>query len=258
MKQTWFILLIVMTITSCNQTKNSDNKDETSIDSINKPDNSVVEIKNHPYLDSTITVDANNVPINKNEFYFPLYLFPEVDFDMEQDSTGTWIMSQKIIEGVQDTFVVRWYSEHLYAMKEPLLFNKNLNKEVYRFTWLRTFHNPIAIRIENIGKNYKLTWKLCDGAGGYEPGKLTINKSVEINPEKWDMFKSKLDSLDYWNMSLGRMSNGTDGSEWILEGVNKEKYNVVTIWSPSKGSFYDACNFLLSLTDLEINEDDKY
>lgn len=258
MKETWLILLVVMATTACNQSKNNDNNVVTLNDSIEKSGNSVVEIKTHTYLDSTIDVDGNNVPINRNEFYFPLELFPQVDVDMEQDSVGTWIMSPKIIEGVQDTFVVRWYSEHLYAMKEPLLFNKNLNKEVYRFTWLRTFHNPIAIRIENIGKNYKLTWKLCDGAGGYEPGKLTINKSVEINPDKWDMFKSKLDSLDYWNMNLGRMSIGTDGSEWILEGVNKEKYNVVTIWSPSKGNFYDACNYLLSLTDLEINEDDKY
>ena len=256
MKQTWMLIIVVLIITSCNQPRNNENKVENSL--VNKSDSSVFELKNHPYLDSTIHVDSNNVPINKNEFYFPLDLFPEVDVDMEQDSTGTWVMSPKIIEGVQDTFVVRWYSEHLYAMKEPLLFNKNLNKEVYRFTWLRTFHNPIAIRIENTGKNYKLTWKLCDGAGGYEPGKLTINKSVEINPEKWDMFKSKLDSLDYWNMNLGRMSIGTDGAEWILEGVNKEKYNVVTIWSPSKGNFYDACNYLLSLTDLEINEDDKY
>jgi len=247
-----------MVVTSCNQSINNDNKVITLSDSINTSDNSVTEIKNHPYLDSTIQVDENNVPINKNEFYFPLELFPEVDVDMEQDSTGTWVMSPKIIEGIQDTFVVRWYSEHLYAMKEPLLFNKNLNKEVYRFTWLRTFDKPVVVRIENFEEKYKLTWKLCDGAGGYEPGNLTINKSVELNPETWKMFKSKLDTLDYWNMSLGRMSIGTDGSEWILEGVDKEKYKVVTVWTPSKGKFYDACNYLLTLTDLEINEKNKY
>ena len=113
------LIIVVLIITSCNQPRNNENKVENSL--VNKSDSSVFELKNHPYLDSTIHVDSNNVPINKNEFYFPLDLFPEVDVDMEQDSTGTWVMSPKIIEGVQDTFVVRWYSEHLYAMKEPLL-----------------------------------------------------------------------------------------------------------------------------------------
>lgn len=256
MKYIWLIILIV--VVGCNQSIDNDGKKTSNTDSINQQSNPIIAIKNHPYLDSTIHVDENNVPINKNEFYFPLDLFPEVDFDMEQDSTGTWVISPKIIEGAQDTFVVRWYSEHLYAMQEPLLFNKNLNKEVYRFTWLRTFDNPVVVRIEKTGKKYKLIWKLCDGAGGYEPGNLKINKSVEINSEKWEMFKSKLDSLNYWNMSLGRMSFGSDGSEWILEGVDKDKYKVVTIWSPSDGKFYDACNYLLSLTDLKINKKDRY
>ena len=59
---------------------------------------------------------------------------------------------------------------------------------------------------------------------------MTINKSVELNPETWEMFKFKLKILDYWNMSLARISIGIDGSEWILEGV-KEKYKVVTFWT---------------------------
>ena len=252
------MILIAIAVTSCNQSKNNGNEVVNFSDSIAMSDSSAVEIKTHPYINSTINVDENNVPIDKNEFYFPLDFFPELSVDMEQDSTGTWIMSPKIIEGVQDTFVVRWYSKHLYAMKEPLLFNKNLNKEVYRFTWLRTFDNPVVIRIENIGNKYKLIWKLTDGAGGYEPGNLIINKSSEIKPEEWEMFKSKLDSLDYWNMNLGRLTLGDDGSEWILEGVNKDKYNVVTVWSPSKGKYYEVCNYLLSLTDLEITENEKY
>lgn len=247
-----------MTVTACNLSKNNDSQVVANNNSINQPDNSTTETENHPYLDSTIHVDEHNVPLNENEFYFPLALFPEIDVDMEQDSTGTWIMSPKRIEGVQDTSVVRWYSEHLHAMQEPLLFHKNLNKEVYRFTWLRTFNHPVVVRIEKTGEQHKLVWKLCDGAGGYEPGSLKISKEVEIKPEKWETFKSKLDVLDYWNMSLGSMSTGTDGSEWILEGVDKEKYKVVTVWTPSEGKFYDACNYLLSLTDLEIDEENKY
>ena len=59
-------------------------------------------------------------------------------------------------------------------------------------------------------------------------------------------------------MDLGRSSIGTDGSEWIMEGVNQTNYRVVSAWSPSKGNFYNACDYLISLTNLKISEKKKY
>lgn len=47
-------------------------------------------------------------------------------------------------------FVSAWYSKHLSAMDEPSLLKmaEAGAHEVYRFTWLRTFHAPFAFRLD--------------------------------------------------------------------------------------------------------------
>ena len=48
-----------------------------------------------------------------------------------------------------DEFSVNWYGKQLSALDEPSLYMQRVsNKSIYRFLWLRTFHNPIAIRLE--------------------------------------------------------------------------------------------------------------
>src|SRR5579863_3498312 len=43
-----------------------------------------------------------------------------------------------------------WYTSHLRSMQEPSLSDPSTNKTVvaYRFLWLRSFHNAIAIRLD--------------------------------------------------------------------------------------------------------------
>ena len=159
----------------------------------------------------------------------------------------------------QDTFLVTWYSEMLKALKEPILFNRPSQNETYRFTWLRTFHNPVAIRIEKNGEDYMLFWKLCDGKGGYEPGQLVIDKFRKISRDDWDNFIGLLKTVDFWDMESRETGlQGTDGSQWILEGVNENNYHVVDRWTPRQNDYFDCGNFLIQLTDLKIPEDDKY
>lgn len=159
----------------------------------------------------------------------------------------------------QDTFLVTWYSGMLKALKEPILFNKSVKKEIYRLTWLRTFHNPVAIRIEKSEGGYTLFWKLCDGAGGYEPGQLIINKSKKITQEDWDDFQDLLQEIDFWNIETEEKGlEGNDGSQWILEGLGQKGYHVVDRWTPQQNGYYNCGNFLIEMTDLEIPADDKY
>jgi len=111
------------------------------------------------FIDKTIKVDSLNVPLDSNQPYFPKDLFPEVEIDwIRTDSIIT--IEKKVKEGTYDEFVVDWYSKHLHAMKEPLLFNRKVKKEVYRFTWLRTFHKPMTFRIEKWKDRYILYCKI--------------------------------------------------------------------------------------------------
>ena len=205
----------------------------------------VEDVSRNKYLDQSINVNEQNIPIDSNQNYYPYEVFTDTS----------------IYKG-SDKFLVNWFSEHLFAMREPLLFNKKTEKESYRFLWLRTFHNPIAIRIEKNGTDIRLYWKQCDGAGGYEPGKLILNKSKKLTAAHWNTFTSKIDAIDFWNAKVND-NGGNDGSEWILEGATPTHYNVIYRWSPRNGGlkdderekYYEMCKYLIELADLNIADD---
>ncbi|WP_152973258.1 hypothetical protein [Lacinutrix mariniflava] len=206
------------------------------------------------FVDSTIKVDSLNVPTDLKQSYFPTELI-----EPEKNNSAKKKDSSKIIDlDFRSSLPTEWYSEHLFAMKEPLLFNRKINKQVYRFTWLRTFNKPMTFRFEKWNDRYILYWKVLNGAGGYEPGEIEIERLKILTKKEWTEFTQFIGKADFWEMELGRSSFGTDGSEWIMEGVNQTDYRVVSVWTPSKGGFYNACNYLISLTNLKISEKDKY
>ena len=188
------------------------------------------------YLDNSIAVDSENVPKNPNEAYFPTEFF-RID-------TGETTYDGK--------FTVEWYSKHLYAMKEPLLYNIIPHKEIFRFLWLRTFDPPVAIRIEKNKDEYSLTLKICDGAGGYDPGNLIVNKTKAIDKATWNSFTGLVEKAGYWNSATTDNDIGLDGSQWILESADNRRYHVVDRWSPQSGSFYNCCMFLIKLMEEDI------
>lgn len=158
-----------------------------------------------------------------------------------------------------DSFLNNWYSGQLAALQEPVLYNATKIDEVYRFTWLRTFHNPMAIRIERSGEKYTLYWKVCDGAGGYDAGKLETDMQKTIDRTAWEDFMTLLKNTDFWQTSADENRTGSDGAEWIMEGKTADRYHVVHRWSPKKETpFYQCCNRLITLTDIKIKKGDKY
>jgi hypothetical protein len=156
-------------------------------------------------------------------------------------------------------FTIKWYSEQLSAMQEPVLFSYNSTNEIYRFTWLRTFHHPIAIRIKKNGDSYFLYWKECGGKGGYEPGELIKDGHKVISKISWYEFMDRLNRIDFWKMNTKERSLGNDGAEWILEGKSGKNYHVTDRWTPNAlTGYYRCCDFLIGLANLKIPPKDKY
>jgi hypothetical protein len=210
------------------------------------------------FVDSTIKVDSLNVPTDLKQTYFPKEILPEVRTDWIMENDTTYSIKTKVKIGTYDEFVANWYSEHLHAMNEPLLFNRKIDKEIYRFTWLRTFDKPMTFRFEKENSSYTLYWKVLSGAGGYEPGTIEIKRLKILTQNEWTEFIQLIEKANFWNMNLGRSSIGTDGSEWIMEGLSQTDYRAVIVCSPNKGNFYNACDYLISLTNLKISEKKKY
>lgn len=149
-------------------------------------------------------------------------------------------------------FKINWYSKHLYALNEPVL-SDTIAGQIFRFTWLRSFHNPIVVRIENIDNSVKLYWKVSDGAGGYEPGEIIENQIKDLTMSDWERFSERIDKSDFWNLpTVLNELTGTDGAQWILEGKTFGKYHVVDRWGGA--SIYSICMELLEMTNLKIQD----
>jgi len=159
-----------------------------------------------------------------------------------------------------DTFSVKWYSEQLEALDEPVVFLDKSHREIYRFTWLRSFDPPIVIRIEQNNGQYLIFWKVGNGAGGYKPKKVfTFNQKI-ISKAIWNEFINRLNKINFWEMDTKETGPfGTDGSEWILEGKVAGKYHVVDRWTPGeKTNYYKCCDYLIGLTGIKIRAGRKY
>lgn len=185
--------------------------------------------------------DANclRVPKNKKESYFPVKAF-----DDNSSYKG------------RTEFLSKWYSKHLFSMNEPVLYECKETSECYRFTWLKTFHEPIAVRITRIKDKIRLFWVKTNGAGGYNAGKIIEKGNKYISIDHLNAFKNKLDSCMFFKMNTNEKSSGFDGAQWILEGVNHgNEYHIVDRWKAKDTPFGRACLYLIELSGINIEKE---
>jgi hypothetical protein len=170
----------------------------------------------------------------EGEFYFPL----------------TKPGEEYHTNGKLDTFQNNWYSKHLKSLEEPVLFTKTDSIKIYRFTHLGTWSAPFTYRIEKSGSLVSITYRLTDGQGGYDAGKLTANKYKIIPAQYWDSLDTKIRNIDFWTSQTHEMDRGTDGSEWILEGYSNGAYYCIVRWSPEYNGdpkFVEVCHYFEEL-----------
>jgi hypothetical protein len=137
-----------------------------------------------------------------------------------------------------DEFMQKRYSEQLAALREPSLWesSKTQQTQSYRFLWLRTFHHPIAIRVDvNPDGTSQLTTKMTSGKGGYAPGKLIKNLTVTLSKEQTDWFIGKIELYRFWQLPSVQETGGNDGAQWVVEGIKDHAYHIVDRWTPKDG-----------------------
>lgn len=162
-----------------------------------------------------------------------------------------------------DRLTNRWYSTYLKSFKEPSFFQlkDKSSHESYRFIWLRTFHQPVIVRLEiradGIGM---LTAKVSNGTGGYQPGQIIQDISRPLTRQQTDTFLAQVQTESFWELpSCEDSGRGKDGSQWIIEGVKGANYHVVDRWTPSKGAVRDlGLALALGLAELKIPKNELY
>lgn len=152
---------------------------------------------------------------------------------------------------------IDWYPDQWDAADEPSLYERSTkpsstSTSALRFTWLRSFDHPVTVRIERSGKSARLIAKELNGQGGGEPGVIerVLDRplsSAEV--AKLDFILSKTKVLD---LRATDCDGGLDGSQWIVEGVDRDDYRFVNRFAPTEGPVREFGDFVLELTGWSI------
>lgn len=167
-------------------------------------------------------------------------------------------------------FEREWYSRFLYAAKEPSLAEMagtgNASGSVIRFTWLRSFHAPVVVRVMGLGTAApRLVATALTGRGGYDPGVPGPVLDRPLRKEEAAMLEAALagSGLTVVSSVANRRPVlkecgiadplGTDGAEWVLEAVDAKGYRFDKAWSPRIGKVRDIGLAMLKLTGWSID-----
>jgi hypothetical protein len=225
------------------------------------------------------TVHAQNTEINTNNvgtnMFFPdKFLLDTINaFEQEKDSAYYYRRGNLAI------FANNIYSEKLTKLDESILYDES-NYETYRFTWYATWgvaHNPLSVRIENYDGNVFLIAKYFHRKLGIKEKidsyfnyrlwgygtkrkydeRVIIHDTIFIGQKEWGIFKNKLNSIDFWNVSPIEKTDivAFDGFTWIFEGNNDGMYHMVHRSVFTKSSeIGDVCLYLLKLSGIPVKK----
>lgn len=156
-----------------------------------------------------------------------------------------------------DSFENTLYSKMLFGLREPILSDYHGDKEIYRLTWLRTFHHPVSVRLEKQNEVIMLFSKVSNGAAGYEPGQLIFDTVLNVAKEQYKQLTRKLDEIGFWELPTEQPNDMVkDGSNWILEVVKDNNYHMVTRWNPRErvSNFRIVGEYLITISKIDSNE----
>jgi hypothetical protein len=191
---------------------------------------------------------------NFSQCYFPSSYFANLTDNWECDFSTDYLF--KIESGKR---TAKWLEVQLIDLQENCLYNYEIkpNSTIYRFTWLRSFHHPIAIRIEKNENKIMLYWKVGKGAGGYKLKGLRKSGKKRLSLKKWTQFERLVKESNFDSLPNEKYIPMTDGATWTLERKNSELFKVHNTNLPSK-EISRACLYLLDLSNIKVKDDDKY
>lgn len=140
-------------------------------------------------------------------------------------------------------FLKRYYPELktitrnalIYAMEEPYIdtFHIDTAKHLFRVTVDPCFRKPYSMIVEKSGGKSSLTIKVTNGFGCQYPGTLASTTKFRFVGQLYDTVASRLESLNFWALGDDTTCHGgLDGERWLIEALDKGKYNAIYRWVP--------------------------
>ncbi len=140
------------------------------------------------------------------------------------------------------------FEPYIMALKEDgLLAGAH---ECYRMIWIRTFHPPVALRLDVADDDSGvLRIRRTDGMGGFEPGNLVVDRWTVIAPDVIDRLRTMIEVSGLRGMRTSRNDLfGIDGATWIIEALASGEHLLVARWAPRDGPVHDIGMELMRLS----------
>lgn len=160
---------------------------------------------------------------------------------------------------VLDAIYADWFGTHLRAAHEVSL-SQPPRSEVpsptlsIRLTWLRSFHAPIIVRVDEISDGeFRLTAKRLSGKGGYGPGGIADSRVRALTSIEAATVRRTLAATDLFAIMPVGCAGGVDGAEWLLEARDAKRYHLARRWSPVGGPVREVGDLLLSFTGWSLD-----
>ena len=161
------------------------------------------------------------------------------------DQVRPAVRTERLINDVE----ADWFGSHLRAAQERSLWQppSEPGAHTLRFLWLRTFHAPAVLRIdEQAPGKFRLTATLLQGQGGYGPGRVERRVTRLLSTDEAGAYQraySRVEGLP----QIG-CESGVDGSEWVVEIREHGRYRLLKRWTPASGAFHDLGVLLIGFS----------
>jgi hypothetical protein len=129
-----------------------------------------------------------------------------------------------------------YLTQFLAAMKEPSLFDRGDKRPEFevRFLWLRTFHDPISIRIWSTPKGYMVRTVRIKQNEDYSLADTLVDTTRLLDAAETKAFTAALTKaplaapMNETEEAAG--AGGLDGASWIFESYMEKKYQNIDFW----------------------------
>lgn len=150
----------------------------------------------------------------------------------------------------------RSFSQQLLAMGESSM-SCGAGSTSYRFTWLRSFHPAITVRLDVDPSAQRATLRAIEleSAGGYSPGDVARVTQRALTKSELKKFLADVSESRLWSLhTMADEPPGVDGATWIIEMRSSNRYHVAYRWSPNYGPIYWRGLDLLELSGWQFKE----
>ena len=169
-------------------------------------------------------------------------------------------MAPGIVERLpaQDEFEADWFSGELSAFGEPSLYRRpSATPRSIRFTWLRSFHDPVVIRVDATGDGrQRMTAKQHPAGLGFVGGP-GVSRAREVTRVLSSTETAALQTVVEQAGLFRSPASGCwcclDGARWIVESNDPQQgYRYRSRQSPDEGFERQLGLHLLTLTGWNV------